>query len=230
MEIIQDNWYALAAVEIQDYPTNQADAITEKTAGKVWEILDIYDEHTDKNGKKIYTKKWQMEREEAHKVGALHTGAQIWIYNSNGQVLLQKRAMTVASSPWLLDTSAAWHVKNGKTIITGALDELREEISMIRKSEDLLYIGNYRRETKKMTEIGLQHNNEINKVFLLNYEGSIQSLKVQKEEVSEIKFIALEELESDWKNPRTLALYTSKSQQYREMILLNIKKILWWNI
>lgn len=96
----------------------------------------------------------------------------------------------------------------------------------MRKPEDLLHIGNYRRETKKITTSGFQHNNEINKVFLLKYEGGIHELKKQKSEVSELTFITLEQLEDDWKNPQTIALYTSKGEQYRQMVLMNIKNIL----
>lgn len=107
MEIIQDNWYDSRDVEIQDYTKSPIDLVLEKTLHKTGEMLDIYTEDINYNGKRTYTKVGKMQREEAHLTGALHTGAQVWVYNPQGYVLLQKRAMTVKSSPGLLDTSAA---------------------------------------------------------------------------------------------------------------------------
>lgn len=226
-EILQAVWYDTEKAVIHDDTEIAIDKISKKTRKNIGEILDIYSEHMYRDGKRIYIKKERMEREEAHRMGALHTGAQIWIYNSKGQVLLQKRAITVKSSPGLLDTSVAWHIISGETIISGGLLELQQEIGLKAGPENLVHIGNYRRETKKTTVMWIQHNNEINKVFLLRYEGDLSTLRKQKSEVSELKFVALEQLEEDWNNPETLALYTSKGEQYRQMVLLNIKKALW---
>lgn len=226
-EIIQAVWHGIEEIVIHDDAKIVIDKISKKIRKKAGEILDIYSEYMYHDGKRIYVKKEQMEREEAHRMGALHAGAQIWIYNSKGQVLLQKRAITVKSSPWLLDTSVAWHIISGETIISGGLLELQQEIGLKVESKDLIHIGNYRRETKKMTAVWLQHNNEINKVFLLQYEGELSAFRKQESEVSELKFVALERLEEDWNDPETLVLYTSKGEQYRQMVLLNIKKVLW---
>ncbi len=229
-EIIQANWLNIEDVVIQDDIKNTANNITYQTWRKVEKMLDIYSEQIIESWKRLYKKIGKMGREEAHSIGALHTGAQIWIYNSKWQVLLQKRSMKVRTSRWLFDTSVAWHTESiDETILSGGLREIREEISLSVKPEVLLHIGNYRRETKRWTGKDIKHNNEINKVFLLQYEWGISSLKKQKKEISELKFITLEQLEEDWNDPKTLRLYTSKGEEYRQMILSNIKKILWRN-
>ena len=64
MEIIQADWYAIEDIEIQDDTQN----LTHKISKKTGEILDIYTECITRDGKKIYTKKGQMEREKAHKI------------------------------------------------------------------------------------------------------------------------------------------------------------------
>lgn len=220
MEIIQADWYDTDEVIIYDNLTEN----TNKTAKKIGEILDIYAERIREDGTRIYVKNGQMEREKAHKIWALHTGAQIWVYNQNGEVLLQRRSFNpMKSSPGLLDTSAAWHIPIGETIISGGLLEVEQEIGLVASSEELIRIWYYRRETKS----GLRYNNEINTVFLLPYEGEFSALRKQDSEVSELKFISLMTLEEDWNNAITLAGYTSKGEQYRRMVILNIKKILW---
>lgn len=228
-EIIQANWLNIEDVVIQDDIKNTANNITYQTWRKVEKMLDIYSEQIIESWKRLYKKIGKMGREEAHSIGALHTGAQIWIYNSKWQVLLQKRSMQVRSSRWLFDTSVAWHIESDETILSGWLREIREEISLSVKAEDLFHIGNYRRETKKWTGKDIIYNNEINKVFLLQYEWEFWALLKQEEEVSELNLITLKKLEEDWSNPNSLLLYTSKGEQYRQMVILNIKKILWRN-
>ena len=222
----KSHWYTLWEVEIQDSPEEGIFKITDKGKEEAGEILNIYSETISSNGQIIYKRSGEMQRVEAHNIGALHAGAHIWVYNSKWQILLQKRAKGIVSW-WLLDVSVAWHILGGETVISGGIRELWQEIGLIRNPEDLVLIWYYRKETIKETEEGIRHNNEIIKVFLLRYDGDIEDLILQKSEVEKVKFISLKKLKKKWKNRKALTKYTTKSDEYLNMVLSNIKKVLW---
>ena len=71
------------------------------------ELIDILDE----KGNKIGVSK---TRGEVHAKGLWHQAAHVWIYNSKGEILLQKRSMQKESWPGRWDISAAGHVQQGK--------------------------------------------------------------------------------------------------------------------
>lgn len=228
--IIQSSWSKPEDVIINDSSCKKCipDNDTLSFSDKVEEILSVYNESRLSSGVSIFTKQWEFPRNEIHRKGLLHTGAQIWVYTPKGDVLIQKRASTVLSSRGLLDASAAWHIPSGFTVRDGWVRELKQEIGLIVKPQDLSLIGNYRKETKKITESGYQHNNEIDQVFLVLYDGSLSDLKKQDSEVEKLIFIPIEQLEQDWNNPEILARYTSRSEMYRFMVISSIKQILWF--
>jgi len=78
---------------------------------------------------------------------------------------------------------------------------------------------------KKILNDKASHNNEIIAVFLLKYDGDILQPSPDNKEVDEIKFISLKELEEDWKDEERLKKYTSKGEEYRKMIIENLKKV-----
>ncbi|MGN6553169.1 MAG: NUDIX hydrolase [Verrucomicrobiota bacterium] len=71
-------------------------------------------------------------RSEVHRLGLMHRAVHILVYNSRGEVFLQKRSMTKDKSPGLWDSSASGHVDSGEHYDATALRELREEIGLKR--------------------------------------------------------------------------------------------------
>ena len=49
---------------------------------------------------------------------------------------------------------------------------------------------------------------------------------MQEEEVEELRFVSVEELENDWNNETKLELYVPKSQEYRTMVISGVKEAL----
>lgn len=157
--------------------------------------------------------------------------AHIWIFNSRGEVLLQRRSETKDSYPGLWDISAAGHIESGETMLVGALREMVEEIWLTdTKAEDLIPIGYYREEVKfpmKWYENGW-HNNELDGIFLLQYEGKTEDLTLQEEEVAEVKFISIDNLETEWKDPALSERHTPKAWGYRENIIASLRETVKW--
>jgi len=72
----------------------------------------------------------QASRAEVHAQGLMHRAVHVLVFNSRGEVFLQKRSMTKDKSPGLWDSSASGHVDTGEDYNTCVVRELREEIGL----------------------------------------------------------------------------------------------------
>lgn len=106
--------------------------------GSLMEMLDIINEDGSRTGV-------IKERGVAHREGALHATAHIWIVRKNEKsgydLLLQKRSAHKDSHPGCYDISSAGHVSAGDEVLTSALRELKEELGIEACPEDLREIG-----------------------------------------------------------------------------------------
>jgi isopentenyl-diphosphate Delta-isomerase len=72
----------------------------------------------------------QRPRSEVHRLGLMHRAAHILVFNSTGQVFLQKRSMNKDRQPGVWDSSASGHVDSGEDYDRCAVRELHEEIGL----------------------------------------------------------------------------------------------------
>ena len=72
----------------------------------------------------------QKPRTEVHARGLLHRAVHVLVFNSHGQIFLQKRSMKKDRQPGLWDSSASGHVDSGEDYDACAVRELREEIGL----------------------------------------------------------------------------------------------------
>lgn len=86
------------------------------------EIFDVVDEHDLVVGR--------ASRAEVHRRGLRHRAVHILVFNSRGDVFLQKRSMSKDSSPGLWDSSSSGHLDCGEDYDACAIRELREEIGL----------------------------------------------------------------------------------------------------
>lgn len=226
--LIQATFYPMDSIEIQEW--NAVDALVHDTNEEALDILSM-SASPDFNGKMVFIKNGRILKKMAHIEWAPHMAAHIWIFNSRGEVLIQRRSENKDSYPGLWDISAAGHIASGETMLDGALREMVEEIWLTdTKAEDLIPIGYYREEVKfpmKWYENGW-HNNELDGIFLLQYEGKTEDLTLQEEEVAEVKFISIDNLETEWKDPVLSERHTPKAWGYRENIIASLRKTVKW--
>ena len=155
------------------------------------EIIDIFDE----NNKHLNI---QKNKSEAHRDGLWHRSAQVWIYNPNGEIMLQLRGKDKALYPGMWDISAAGHVAAGEEPLTSAVREIEEEIGLKIKEEDLAFfkIEKFSRVYKEIK------NNEFCYAYFYRFDGDIKGLKLQAEEVDKVVFLPIDKIEKDLeKNP-----------------------------
>lgn len=155
------------------------------------EYLDVLDEAGNKTGV-------SKPKEEVHAQGLWHGTVQIWLMNFKGEVLMQKRSMKKTSRPGKWDNSCAGHMAAGESAIDTAARELKEEldIDIARENLEFLYVVQSEQIEKDGAFINHQHNN----VFLAKTDLDIATLKLQEEEVEEVRFIHHEELEQHFRN------------------------------
>jgi isopentenyl-diphosphate delta-isomerase len=87
------------------------------------EIFDVVNEHDEVIDRK--------PRHEVHARGLLHRAIHVLVFNSRGEIFLQKRSMTKDREPGKWDSSSSGHVDSGEDYDACAVRELREEIGLI---------------------------------------------------------------------------------------------------
>ncbi len=158
-------------------------------------------------------------KSEAHKKGLWHASVQIWIYTSNGQILIQKRAKNKDTYPNLWDISVAGHLTTGDTPIEAAIREIEEEIGYSVTIKNLFFLKTIKK-SKKITDSII--DNEFNHLYVAELPITISQLKLQTEEVAEVKLISISKFENELKNkPKK---YVPHGDNYYEFIINNIKQ------
>ena len=69
-------------------------------------------------------------RGDIHRLGLMHRSVHILVFNSKGELFIQKRSHSKDSNPGLWDSSAAGHLESGESYSDCATRELAEELAI----------------------------------------------------------------------------------------------------
>ena len=112
------------------------------------------------------------------------------IINNKKEVLLQRRSPNKKMWPNMWDITAGGHVLSGEFGFQSIIRECKEEIGIILDKRDITFIG-----CSISTNIkGDIINNHFNEYYIAKKEIDLNSLKLQREEVSEVKWMDKEEI------------------------------------
>lgn len=128
------------------------------------------------------------EKMQAHKEGKLHRAFSVFVFNSRGQMMLQKRAKSKYHSGGLWTNTCCSHPRLGEDVKAAATRRLKEEMGFtceLKKLYGFIY--------KTGFENGLMEH-ELDHVFVGNFNGQP---KINAEEVGEWKWIDLNDLKKD---------------------------------
>lgn len=131
-----------------------------------------------------------------HKKGLWHKAVAVFIINSKKQVLLQKRSKNKKMWPDMWDISAGGHVLAGEFGFQAIIREIKEELGLSVKKEEIIFIGCSTSINKK----GDILNKHFNEYYIVTKYIDEKNLSLQKEEVSEVKWINKEEIIERIKN------------------------------
>ena len=134
------------------------------------------------NEKGEFTEK-TADRDECHENGLWHRAVVAFIINSKNQVLLQKRSATKKLWPNCWDIIGG-HVLVGEFGFQAAIREVQEEIGIDISANDLLLIGSVTSSVIKGDII----DNHFNDYFVARKDIEINQLKIQEDEVQDVKW------------------------------------------
>ena len=147
------------------------------------EVFDILDE----NGK--YTGR-VAERDVAHQNGLWHRAVVVFLINDKNQVLLQRRSATKKFWPNMLDVSVGGHCDAGEFGFEAAIREAAEELGVKIEREQMVFLGSTRSQVVKKDAV----DNMYNEFYVACVNVDPRTLRLQTEEVSEVKMVTLDEL------------------------------------
>src|SRR5436190_4374518 len=84
------------------------------------EIFDVVNERDEVVGRE--------RRSEVHRTGLKHRAVHVLMFNSKGELFLQKRSMSKDTHPGVWDSSASGHLDSGEEYDACAVREVREEL------------------------------------------------------------------------------------------------------
>ncbi len=128
-------------------------------------------------------------RQKIHETGLWHRGVHVFLFNEQGEMLIQKRSASRASNPLRLDCSVSEHVQAGEDYAEAAIRGLREELGIegIELSPFIKFRMNY----------GI-NDNEISVI----YKGKIDSQQIDfdKNEIEEVFYMSMDEIKEKLQN------------------------------
>ena len=145
------------------------------------EMIDEYNYRGEKIG--------VVDKDIAHKKGLWHKSVHVWILNDKNQIFLQYRCAEKKLYPNTWDCSFAGHISAGESSIQAAQREGKEEIGIDVDLDKLNFILT-NRECIKYEDI---NSNEFVDIFVLRQNLNLEEIKFQKEEVSDAKYVSLNE-------------------------------------
>lgn len=143
------------------------------------ELLEYFDKE-NKNSLGI------AERDYIHSNNLWHREVSIWILNEKNEFLFQRRSSKKKRGANKLSITAG-HVDVHEKEIMAALREIKEEIGLEFKEEDLNFVGVFKSEH--------EGNMCFSYTYLVRTNKKIADMIMNEDEVSELKYMTIEELD-----------------------------------
>lgn len=156
------------------------------------EFLDIYDEQGRPTGEvKTY--------DDVHLHGFLHKTVHVWLINSKGEILLQKRVATMRAFPSHWDISASGHISADQTIPQAAQEETKTEVGLKLPTSAFIFLGMVRQPIRKHGDKFT--DNEWNDIYVAVAPDSysIPPIESLDGEVEDLRWISKDEFK-EWIN------------------------------
>lgn len=173
------------------------------------ELIDIRDRHGVLTGE-------VMQRAQVHKSELWHGVVLVWVYDSQGRILMQLRAGYLNAFPERWDISVAGHMTATEKPLQTAKRQLAEELGIYVDESQLEYVeeltDQYELSSGKMHRAYCY-------IYTVKHEGAVQDLKVQASKILDVHWITAQELRGALQNPATANQYTGRDKRIYDIIL-----------
>ena len=150
------------------------------------ELVVLVDEHDNQVG--------LMPKMEAHEKAVLHRAFSVFVFNGQGELMLQQRAATKYHSPLLWTNTCCSHQRDGETSLAAGKRRLQEEMGFVCDLTEVFQFVYKAPFDNGLTEHELDH------VMIGTYNGEPN---VNPEEVASQKWMSLEDVKNDMEdNPQ----------------------------
>lgn len=169
--------------------------------GKKIEIFDQVDE----SGKVI----GELTRQQAHSNrNVIHPVVHCWIFNNQGQILLQQRSFQKELHPGEWDMSCGGHMKKGESNETAVNRELQEELGINDYMKPIL-----------VSKIIKSYEDQTELIYLYYSVCNLKvtDFKIQKEELEQVKWATLSE---------AYAMYDDRSIPMTPWVIIHLPIVL----
>ncbi len=153
------------------------------------EWLDVVDKNGEPTGEIV-------ERSKAHREGIWHRTSHVWMVRKKDhriEVLVQKRSADKDAYPGCYDTSSAGHIPVGCSYEESAIRELKEELGVTAREEDLHLCG---RRTVYHDEVFYGQpfiDRQISNVYVIWFDREAEDFHIQEEELESVRWMELGE-------------------------------------
>ena len=147
------------------------------------ELIVLVDEHDNEVG--------VMEKMEVHRRALLHRAFSVFIFNSQGEMMLQRRALGKYHSGGLWTNTCCSHPYSTETIIDAAQRRLFQEMGFKTEVKPIFHFIYKAALDNELTEYEFDH------VLLGYYDGLVE---INQLEVGDYCFRTIEDLSNDFKN------------------------------
>ena len=128
-----------------------------------------------------------VSREAAHKKRLPHRVVNIWFFNNNEEVLMQKNAADKRHDAGSLSETVGGHVDAGETYDEAAIRETKEETGLELRLDDLVPVA-VQTLTEKDKKNGMTHGR---KVYAYTFLGNKEDLRGSEDEVAGFEWVSV---------------------------------------
>ncbi len=151
------------------------------------ELIDILDAGGSPTGR-------TKPKPDVHRDGDWHRAVHIWILTPDDRILVQRRALVKENNPGLWDVSCAGHISAGESVIDAAIREAHEELGLELEPGELRHLTALR--ASAVLNGGTYIDNEIHEIFIVRREVDLTALRLQAEEVDDVRLVTNDEFRS----------------------------------
>jgi len=140
----------------------------------------------------------RLPRADVHRLGKPHRAVHLYLFNSNQELLLQRRASTVDHAPGVWGISVTAHVDAGEYSSTTVRREIAEELGLDAAQLQIDFLFSFFQVAiLQETYIDRQFND----VYVTRADIDPKRVQFDRSEVAEVKFVSLERFEKIFSDP-----------------------------